>query len=219
MSTEPLTAHSLLCITQDGLELSHAEQAEQLCGAGARWIQFRMKNAESARWVETAREVVSVCRSHGAACVVNDNVDVALSCGADGVHLGKHDLDWTAARDRLGPGRIVGGTVNNVEDAERAVAAGCLDYVGVGPWRFTRNKKNLAPVLGAEGVGALLARLGRLPAWVIGGVEARDLPAIRALGAAGAAVSSALFRGNRVQANFRALAEAWNDGRTVVTYL
>lgn len=200
----------LMCLTQDGLPLSHAEQAARLCTAGARWIQLRMKNANAREWLGTARAVVALCHAHGATCIVNDNVDIALAAGADGVHLGKLDLDWCEARERLGPKLILGGTVNNATDAERAAESDVLDYVGVGPWRFTTNKKNLAPVLGAEGVRALVAQLDGLPAWAIGGIEAADLPAVRATAAAGAAVSSALFRDGRAEENFRALLAAWD---------
>lgn len=199
----------VMCLTQDRLPLSHVEQAERLCAAGARWIQLRMKEAEPAVWLATARQVVAVCRAHGALCLVNDSVDIALAAEADGVHLGRLDSDWRGARLRLGPQRILGGTVNDAADAGRALVAQCLDYAGVGPLRFTANKKNLAPVLGLGGVRKLIELLADLPAWVIGGVEAADLPALRAAGAAGAAVSGALFRDGRIEENFRTLLAAW----------
>lgn len=198
-----------MCLTQDGLPIGHAEQAEWLCRAGARWIQLRMKSASPEVWIGTAREVVAVCRANGAICVINDSVDVALAADADGVHLNWRDEDWALARRRLGPHRILGGTVNNADDAGRATRAGCLDYAGVGPWRFTKNKRNLAPVLGADGIRSLIARLDGMPVWAIGGIEAGDLAAVRQTGATGAAVSSALFRAGRVQENFRGLSDAW----------
>jgi thiamine-phosphate pyrophosphorylase len=198
-----------MCITQDGLALSHDEQAARLCEAGARWIQFRHKGATLEAWTSLAREVVAVCRSHGAVCIINDSVDVALASGADGVHLGKNDEDWMDARSRLGRSLLLGGTVNNADDASRAIAANCLDYVGVGPWRFTATKKNLSPVLGEPGVRLLVAMLDGLPSWVIGGIEPTDLPAVRAMGAAGVAVASGLFRGGQLEANFKTYAAAW----------
>jgi thiamine-phosphate pyrophosphorylase len=197
-----------MCLTQDGLAIGQVEQARRLCAAGARWIQVRMKGAAAEPWRATAAEVAAICRAHGAVCILNDSVEVALAAGADGVHLGREDLDWRQARAQLGPHRLLGGTVNDADGADRALAAGCLDYVGVGPLRFTATKRKLAPVLGLEGVRALLARLGDLPAWVIGGVEAADLPALLAAGAAGGAVSSALFRGGRIEDNLRALLAA-----------
>jgi len=202
----------IMCLTQDGLVIGPVEQAERLCAAGARWMQLRMKDAALDKWTATARAVVAVCRAHGATCIINDSVDVALAAEADGVHLGKLDLDWREARARLGPTRLLGGTVNNATDAARVRAAGCLDYVGVGPLRFTATKKKLAPVLGLDGVRELVAQLAGLPAWVIGGVEASDLPALRATGAAGAAVTGALYRDGRIEENFRSLLAAWRGG-------
>jgi thiamine-phosphate pyrophosphorylase len=203
--------HPVMCLTQDGLPLSHGEQAQRLCRAGARWIQLRMKNATVEAWLTAASEVVTTCRAHGAVCIVNDSVDVAIASGADGVHLGKLDLEWRAARRRLGPQKIIGGTINNAEDARRAIDADCLDYVGIGPWRFTANKKNLAPLLPPGEIRTLVAQLDGLPAWVIGGIEATDLPAVRALGATGAAVSTALFRGPDVAENYRSLVAGWHS--------
>jgi thiamine-phosphate pyrophosphorylase len=198
-----------MCLTQDGTGITHAEQAERLCAAGARWIQLRMKDAPRALWLGEARAAARACRGHGAILVVNDSVDIALESGADGVHLGSLDGDWRDARRRLGTRRWLGGTVNSPDDARRAAEAGCLDYAGVGPLRFTGTKKNLAAVLGMEGVRKALAELRGLPAWVIGGVEPGDLPALRDAGAAGVAVSSFLRRGGNVEANLRALLEAW----------
>ncbi len=204
-----------MAITQDGLPIDHAAQAARLCAAGARWIQLRMKHAAPGAWLATARAVVAVCHAHGALCIVNDSVDIALAAGADGVHLGKLDLAWSEARARLGSGRLLGGTVNDAADADRVRAAGCLDYVGVGPLRFTTTKQNLSPVLGLEGVRDLVARLGDLPAWVIGGVEPADLPGVRAAGAAGVAVSGALFRGGKIGESYRAFAAAWSGAAPI----
>ena len=204
-----LRSRPVLCITQDGIALSHEEQAERLCRAGARWIQLRMKRADAAERLRTAKAVVAICRAHGALCVVNDSVELALAADADGAHLGQSDGDWAEARRRLGAGRLLGGTVNDAADAARAVACGCLDYAGVGPWRFTTTKANLSPVLGADGVRALLTALGGLPAWVIGGIEPVEASAVRACGAAGLAVSSGLFHGGAVEANHARYATAW----------
>lgn len=203
----------LMCLTMDGLALGHSAQARELCAAGAGWIQLRMKGASRPAWLAEAKAAVDVCRRHGAVLIVNDDVDIALESGADGVHLGSLDADWHAARRVLGPTAMIGGTVNNAADARRAAESGCLDYVGVGPLRFTSTKASLSPVIGIEGVRALLAELPGLPAWVIGGVVPADLAEIRAAGAAGAAVSSFLYRGAGIAGNFQALANAWAQAR------
>jgi len=209
MPLDPTRRFPVMCLTQDGLGIAHAEQAARLCAAGARWIQLRMKGAARPAWLAEARSAAEVCRRHGAVLIVNDSVDVALESGADGVHLGSLDGDWLEARRALGPSAILGGTVNGVEDARRAVASGCLDYAGVGPLRFTSTKGNLAPVLGLAGVRRIVGELGAIPAWVIGGVRPGDLPALSEAGAAGVAVSSALHREGRLEENFRALLAAW----------
>lgn len=201
--------HPIMCITQDNLPWTHVEQAKRLCAAGAKWIQLRMKNTERTHWLTTAADVVAICREHDAICIVNDSVEVALASGADGVHLGRTDEGWRGARERLGPRRIIGGTVNNADDAHAVLVSECVDYVGIGPWRFTTNKKNLAPVLGAAGVRALVRQLDGLPAWAIGGIEADDLATVRTTGATGAALSSVLFRGGEIEQNYRALVAAW----------
>ncbi|HEY5079921.1 MAG TPA: thiamine phosphate synthase [Opitutaceae bacterium] len=216
MPLDPSRYSPVMCLTRDGLGLSHAAQAARLCSAGALWIQLRMKGAAYGEWVAEATATAAVCRDYGAVLVVNDSVEVALASGADGVHLGSLDGEWRGARARIGEHRILGGTVNNMEDARRAAEAGCLDYAGVGPLRFTETKGNLSPVLGLAGVGALLAQLGKIPSWVVGGVEAADIPGLRGAGAAGVAVSSALYRDDRIEANLRAFVDGWNRVATRV---
>lgn len=200
----------IMALTQDGLPLSHAEQARALVDVGARWIQLRMKNAAPDVWLTTARDVVAICHEGGALCTINDSVDIALVSEADGVHLGSLDEAWASARVRLGQGKLLGGTVNSAEDARRAAATPVLDYVGIGPLRFTHTKQKLAPVLGLEGIAALLPLLDRLPAWAIGGAKPADLPALRHAGLAGVAVSSSLYTDNLIAANHAAFVEAWS---------
>ena len=209
MQRDSMLAATVMCLTQDGLGLSHPEQARRLCAGGARWIQLRMKGADRVQWLHEARQCAAACKAHGTLLVINDSVDIALESGADGVHLGGKDGNWREARHRLGPDRIVGGSINFTEDARRAVASGCLDYVGVGPLRFTPTKRDLSPVLGTKGVTELIAALGGIPAWVIGGITPADLPELKRAGAAGVAISSYLYRTGAIEENLRELVEAW----------
>jgi thiamine-phosphate pyrophosphorylase len=199
----------VMALTQDGLALSPVDQVRALVEGGAGWIQLRMKNAAPDVWLATAREVVAICHEAGALCTINDSVDIALASDADGVHLGSLDEAWRSARERLGPEKLLGGTVNNALDANRAAAARVLDYVGIGPLRFTCTKLKLAPVLGPTGIAALLPLLDGLPAWAIGGVLPADLPALRQAGLAGVAVSSPLYEQQRMAANHAAFVTAW----------
>jgi thiamine-phosphate pyrophosphorylase len=216
MALDPSRRFPLMAITQDGGPMPHAEQAARLCAAGVRFLQLRMKDVARAEWLATAREVAAICRANGALCIINDSVEIALEVGADGAHLGQKDMDWREARRCLGPDLILGGTVNRLPEAEKAVRAGCLDYVGIGPLRFTKTKKELAPLQGYEGLRGLLGVLGQITAWAIGGIEVGDLPIIRAMGAAGTAVCSALLRNDAIDGNVRAFLGAWPFGGAAV---
>jgi thiamine-phosphate pyrophosphorylase len=210
MPLDPDHFPPIMALTMDGLSLSHADQARELVAAGAGWVQLRMKNASPCTWLSTASEVVSICHQRGALCTINDSIDIALAADADGAHLGSLDEDWITARTRLGAGKILGGTVNNADHARRAAAAQVLDYVGIGPLRFTATKQQLASVLGLDGIAALPPLLGGLPAWAIGGVQPADLPSLRRAHLAGVAVSSSLYLNNQISANHAAFVTAWS---------
>ena len=211
MPLDPDHFPPVMALTMDGLPLSHTDQARALVAAGSRWIQLRMKNAAPDVWLSTAREVVTICHDAGVLVSINDSVDIALASDADGVHLGSLDEAWIAARARLSPDKILGGTINNADDARRAAASHVLDYVGIGPFRFTATKQKLAPVLGLEGITALLPLLNGLPAWAIGGIQPADLPSLRRAHLAGIAVSSSLYTNNQVAANHAAFVTAWSS--------
>lgn len=184
----------LQVIASDGFARSHEEIAVQACEAGATWIQLRVKGREFGAWCELASKVRAICARHKATFIVNDSVDVALAVGADGVHLGKNDGDPIEARLRLGPEAIIGGTANSVLDVEGLVNAG-VDYIGLGPLRFTSTKSNLSTVLGIEGVGKIVAAQLMSPCppiIVIGGVLASDVSQLLSVGAHGVAVGRAI---------------------------
>ncbi|MFH1008780.1 MAG: thiamine phosphate synthase [Candidatus Latescibacterota bacterium] len=201
---------AIQCLTADGLNLSHEAQVQALCAAGAKWIQLRMKQATDDEVAAVAEACLPVCRHAGCRLIVDDRVESALRVGADGVHLGKRDMAWADARKILGGQRILGGTVNSPTDARAAVASGVLDYVGVGPFRYTRTKEHLAPVLTQEDWLTILTILGPMPAYAIGGIQAGDLGAIRKLGASGVAVCSGLYKELNIAENYRIYAKAWH---------
>jgi thiamine-phosphate pyrophosphorylase len=114
---------------------------------------------------------------------------------ATGVHLGKTDMPPAEARRILGDGFIIGGTANTFEDIRRLTDEG-VDYIGLGPFRFTATKKNLSPILGLEGYKDILSRCRAagiaLPVLAIGGITVDDIPALMQTGVSGIAVSSAI---------------------------
>jgi len=205
-----MTLPVLQCLTLDGISLSHAEQVRALCAAGAETIQLRMKQADDADVAAVVAACLPVCRATKCRLIVNDRVDVALRTGADGVHLGKLDMAWTDAAARAAGRLCIGGTVNSAADAEAAVAAGVLDYVGVGPFRMTPTKQNLAPVLTPADWQAILRILGDLPAYAIGGIGPADIAGIRARGLHGAAVCARLYRDGAIARNYQQFMEAWH---------
>ena len=170
-------------------------QAEAACAGGVRWVQLRINNASPEEWEQAARATLLVCRRFGAVLIINDNPALAHAIGADGVHLGKTDMAPTEARQLLGPDFIIGGTANTFTDIEQLTAAS-VDYIGLGPFRFTTTKQNLSPILGLAGYQGLLAQVRAaglaVPIVGIGGIALADVPALLATGLHGVAVSGAI---------------------------
>ena len=174
-----------------------AEAAALACQGGVHWVQLRVKNLPAAEWERRALATQAVCRQYGATLIINDNPALALAIGAAGVHLGQQDMPPAEARALLGPEFIIGGTANTFADIEGLVAAG-VDYVGLGPLRFTTTKEKLSPILGLAGYAGLLAQCRAAgfttPIVGIGGVELADVAALLATGLHGVAVSGAIGR-------------------------
>jgi thiamine-phosphate pyrophosphorylase len=158
---------------------------------GATVVQLRAKDlparAFAALAVETARRLAPT----GVPLLVNDRVDIALACGAAGVHLGLDDLPVPDARRILGPGAVIGVSVNTPEEARRAAAEGA-DYVGAGPAFATSTKDTPLAVLGPDGV-ARIKRAAGVPVVAIGGITAANAASLAAAGADGVAVVSAVL--------------------------
>lgn len=178
---------------------------------GATIVQYRDKAATTRVMVETARAIRAALAATGVPLVVNDRIDVALAAGADGVHLGRDDMEPEAARRLLGPAAIVGVTVKDAADAEAAIAAP-VDYACIGGVFETLSKRNPDPPLGLFGFEALRARIAaarpELPVGAIAGIDGPRADAVVRAGASGVAVISAVFRAADVAAATRALRAA-----------
>jgi thiamine-phosphate pyrophosphorylase len=174
---------------------TNAQDAELACQGGVRWVQLRVKDLPYPTWKQLALDAQQVCRQYGATFILNDNPQLALEIRADGVHLGKQDMNPAEARTLLGPGFIIGGTANTFADIEGLVAAG-VDYIGLGPFRFTTTKQNLSPILGLAGYTDIFEQCRAAgfttPIIGIGGVGLADVPALLATGLHGVAVSGAI---------------------------
>jgi thiamine-phosphate pyrophosphorylase len=177
---------------------AHAAQA---CQGGVGWIQLRVKNKSEDEWKQIAKETKNICKKYGAKFIINDNVKLAKEIGADGVHLGKKDMSPDEARTILGLDFIIGGTANTFEDIQRLATLN-VDYIGLGPFRFTQTKTNLSPLLGLEGYNELMKKCIdekiEVPIIAIGGIQLGDIEAILTTGVHGIAASSAISESGNI---------------------
>jgi len=159
--------------------------AEALFAGGARLVQVRNKKAGAREFLSQVERILSFAPSDGRV-VVNDRVDVALLAGAAGVHLGQTDLPPAAARQILGPGRIIGFSTHNLEQAVEADSLP-VDYIAVGPVFETSTKDNPDPVVGVEKL-AIICRAVKKPVVAIGGITLDNAKAALSAGATSVAV-------------------------------
>jgi thiamine-phosphate pyrophosphorylase len=168
------------------------ENLAEVIAGGIDWIQIRVKDIDELHYLEIATQAVSLCKQQGVTCIINDNPYITKSSGADGVHLGKQDMKVTLARKFLGKDVIIGGTANTFADIQNLAHQG-VDYIGLGPFRFTTTKKDLSPIVGIEGYRAIMERCKqtsiRIPIIAIGGITVDDIPSIMETGVNGIAVS------------------------------
>ncbi|TXC78648.1 thiamine phosphate synthase [Luteibaculum oceani] len=172
---------------------SHAEMIERALASGVDWVQLRVKNEPEDFILNQAQQARALCSRFGAKLIINDHPAVAKAVGADGVHLGLSDISVSEARKLLGAKAIIGGTCNTYEDVKRRIAEG-VDYVGLGPYRFTKTKEKLSPVLGLDGYRSLMKFLGevnpQIPVIAIGGITIEDIHPLRDAGVHGVALAS-----------------------------
>lgn len=179
-------------ITQDVPGFSHTQLAELACKGGADWVQLRVKNKTHDEWFTIAQETKSICNKYGAKLIINDNAQIAKEISADGVHLGKEDMSPKEARKILGNNFIIGGSSNTMNEVKWLIENG-VDYVGVGPYRFTTTREKLNPVLGLEGIKKIAKKIGtQIPMIAIGGIKLEDVESLMQTGIHGVAVSSAI---------------------------
>lgn len=183
-------------ITHPSSRFSIEEQVRLALQGGCKWIQLRMKDASDEEVAEMARIITPMCKEAEAILVIDDRVEVVMQTRVHGVHLGKHDMDPAQAREYLGPHAIIGCTANSADDILRLSRLD-IDYIGLGPYRFTTTKQGLAPIIGLEGYQQIInqVRLAgcEIPIVAIGGIEAADVPPLLQAGVNGVAMSGAIL--------------------------
>ena len=184
------------------------ECVQQAIEGGATFVQLREKDAARDEVVALARELLPLCRAAGVPFVIDDDVQLALEVGADGVHVGQDDAACAEARRVLGPDAIVGVSAQTVEQALQAQADGA-DYLGVGALIPTPTKPDAVDV-SREELEAICEAVD-IPVVGIGGLNARTIPQLVGSGADGAAVVSAIFAADdclRATRDLRAVCDA-----------
>ena len=180
-------------ITQETSSLTHLDTMRSALDSGVTWTQLRIKNESLSTVKKIAEQAKELCLEYKATLIINDYLEVCKELDLDGVHLGLTDTSTKDAREFLGQSKIVGGTANTFEDIIYHYKNG-VDYVGIGPYKFTSTKDKLSPIVGLEGYKKVLKSLDdegiQVPLIAIGGITQDDVRGIRDVGMYGIAVAS-----------------------------
>lgn len=203
---------SLQYISQGKDRFQHLENIEKVLRAGGNWIQLRMKEMPQNEVLKTAILARELCSKFSAKLIINDHVKVAKTCNADGVHLGQEDTSVLEAREILGAQKLIGGTANTLQHCLAHLENG-VDYIGLGPLRFTSTKKKLSPILGFAGYMDLMAAYSKMentvPVIAIGGIQLSDIEELRRIGLSGIAVSGMLTHSEHPEKEIRQILDGF----------
>lgn len=177
----------------------------QMVEGGARWIQYREKQLEDAARYRELQEVVAALPA-AVKLFVNDRLDLAIACRADGVHLGDADIPPQVARRVGGTEILIGYSTHSVEDGLAAAADPAVDYVAIGPV-FRSSTKDVRAALGLEPIRELRSRIAK-PIVAIGGIDRSNIADVLGAGADSAAVIAAVHATPAIAENVARLVEA-----------
>ncbi|MEQ3664488.1 MULTISPECIES: thiamine phosphate synthase [unclassified Olleya] len=181
-------------ITQGETAKQILENVQKACTSGAELVQLRYKNVSEKKFLKLAEAVIKITSHYQTRLIINDHYKLAKTIKADGVHLGPSDTCPTIARKHLYTWQSIGGTANTLEDCETLITKE-VDYISLGPFRFTDTKANVGPILGLEGYTAIMDVLNTTtPIIGVGGITTSDIEAILKTGISGVAVSSQITK-------------------------
>jgi len=190
-------------------ELSRGRPIEDVVVAavrgGATIVQLREKDISTREFIHIAERLQSMLAPHKVPLIINDRLDIALAVNADGVHVGQSDMPYKTARRILGPDKIIGLSVESIQDARDAESLD-VDYLGVSPIYFTPTKTDLKRELGLDGLRAIKS-FSRHPLVGIGGLNASNVESVIKNGADGIAVVSAICSADNPETAARELAQ------------
>lgn len=178
------------------------EQVEAALKGGVTCVQLREKDLNEEAFLKEAMEISALCRQYGVPFIINDNVELAIKCGADGVHLGQEDMAAAKVRKRVGEDMLIGVSAHSVEEALEAVRNGA-DYLGSGAVFSTSTKSNVNP-LPKETLREICASVD-IPVVAIGGITKSNLSQLSGTGVDGVALVSAIFAAQDIEEECRML--------------
>lgn len=165
-------------------------QVEESLKGGVTLVQLREKHLSFQEFLEEAKEMKELCHKYGVPLLINDNVEICIESGADGVHVGQKDMEAGAVREKLGKDKIIGVSARTVEQAMAAQNAGA-DYLGVGAVFSTSTKEDAKP-LDHEILKAITKAVD-IPVVAIGGISSENVSQLKGTGIDGMAVVSAIY--------------------------
>lgn len=178
------------------------EQVEDALKGGVTCVQLREKHLNDPAFLQEAEEIGALCRKYQVPFIVNDNVEVAIACHADGVHVGQEDLEADRVRELVGPDMTIGVSAHTVEEARKAVENGA-DYLGLGSV-FATTTKDDVDVMPRSVLEDICAAVD-VPIVAIGGIHEDNLLQLKGSGVDGVALVSAIFSAENIEQTCREL--------------
>lgn len=178
------------------------EQVEAALKGGCTCVQLREKELSDAEFLEEAVKIHEICKHYGVPFIVNDNVDIAVKCHAEGIHVGQDDMKASCVRERVGDDMIIGVSAHTVEEAVEAVKNGA-DYLGAGAVFGSSTKQN-AGTMKKETLRSICEAVD-IPVVAIGGINGKNLKELSHTGIDGVALVSAIFAADDIENTCRAL--------------
>ncbi len=181
-------------ISQGANAKEHLENIQKACQYGAELVQLRLKNLSEKKMLKAAEEARDITSHYQTRLIINDHYKIAKKVNVDGIHLGKTDTCPTIARKELKSWQIIGGTANTLDDCNALIDKN-VNYIGLGPYRFTTTKDNLSPVLGKNGYLTIIEALkSEMPIIAIGGITTTDVTELLTTGIHGIAISGEITK-------------------------
>ncbi|MFV0417201.1 MAG: thiamine phosphate synthase [Dysgonomonas sp.] len=189
----PIFDLSLYLVTDQSLSLDCPLKSvvETAVRGGVSMVQLREKDASTKEFYELAMKIKACLKPYNVPLIINDRLDIALACDAEGLHIGQSDMPYEIVRKLLGKNKIIGLSVENVQDAKEANNLD-VDYIGISPVFDTQTKTDTSKALGLEGIKEI-SRICRHPSVGIGGINISNAADIISAGADGISVVSAIM--------------------------